>query len=184
VRVVAGTAKGTRLARAPEGVRPLSARAREGLFSSLGEVVAGARVLDLYAGTGALGVEALSRGAERATFVDRAPESLRVVRENLDRTGLAGGGRVVRSEALRFVTRTDKNVELYELVFLDPPYSEEASDLERVLVGLTVGRLASPDWAAVLTRGRKSSMPVIPLDWRVARCLEYGDTLVFVYREA
>jgi len=183
VRVFAGTAKGTRLAPAPRGVRPLLARAREGIFSSLGESVVGARVLDLYAGTGALGIEALSRGAAAATFVDRDRSALRVVRDNLVRTGLGQGAVAVLDDALSFVTKTDKNAGPYELVFLDPPYSLEAGDLEPVLKGLAGGRLLSSDWAAVLTRGRRSSTPVIPLDWRVARRLGYGDTLVFVYRE-
>ena len=77
MRVVAGAARGRRLAPVPEGTRPVSDRAREGLFSSLGDAVVGAGVLDLFAGTGALGIEALSRGAAGATFVDRAPGAIR-----------------------------------------------------------------------------------------------------------
>ena len=83
MRIIAGTARGVRLGRVPHGVRPVSDRAREGLFSSLGDRVPGAEVLDLYSGTGALGIEALSRGAERATFVESDRASAAAVRANL-----------------------------------------------------------------------------------------------------
>jgi 16S rRNA (guanine966-N2)-methyltransferase len=83
VRVIAGTAKGTRLAAVPPGVRPVSDRAREGVFSSLGELVSGAAVLDLFAGTGAMGIEALSRGAAAAVFVERSPRAIASIRQNL-----------------------------------------------------------------------------------------------------
>src|SRR4051794_29645804 len=89
MRVVAGSARGRRLGPVPPGTRPVSDRAREGLFSSLGPDVDGARVLDLYAGTGALGLEALSRGAASATFVDDAAPAIRTITGNLDRTGLS-----------------------------------------------------------------------------------------------
>jgi len=140
-------------------------------------------VLDLYAGTGALGIEALSRGARQATFVDRDPAALGAVRENLERTGLSGSARLVRSEAGAFVSRKDKETGAFDLVFLDPPYAEEDPMLGDSLAGLARGKLAARGWTVVLTRGRRSSMPVIPLDWLVARRLAYGDTLVFVYRE-
>src|SRR5438093_101334 len=104
MRVVAGAAKGRRLAPVPAGTRPVSDRAREGLFSSLGPAVEGARVLDLFAGTGALGIEALSRGAVSAAFVDRAQAAVRTIRENLRRTELAERARVVRRDALRFLS--------------------------------------------------------------------------------
>jgi 16S rRNA (guanine966-N2)-methyltransferase len=97
MRVIAGTAKGTRLGRAPAGVRPVSDRVREGLFSSIGPWLEGSRVLDLYAGTGAVGIEALSRGAEHATFVDSSPSAVAAVRDNLRRAGFEGRGAVRRS---------------------------------------------------------------------------------------
>src|SRR5207302_1365372 len=96
VRVIAGSAKGARLAPVPGGTRPLSDRAREGLFSSLGGLVVGARVLDLFAGTGAVGIEALSRGAASALFVDSAPAAARIIAENLRRTRLEKRGTVRR----------------------------------------------------------------------------------------
>lgn len=183
MRVIAGTARGVRLGPVPRGVRPLSDRAREGLFSSLGPGVRGARVLDLYAGTGAVGIEALSRGAEAATFVDRSAGAVRAIRGNLERTGLSDRATVVSSEVLRFVRRTDNQRAPADLCFLDPPYAVAGGELADVLAGLGSGWLAEGRWTVALTRGIRSSMPVIPVDWQVARRLEYGDTLVVLYRE-
>ena len=98
MRVIAGSAKGTRLAAVPAGTRPVSDRAREGLFSSLGQAVVEARVVDLFAGTGSLGIEALSRGAASALFVDSAPAAVKVIGENLRRARLAGRGTVRRQD--------------------------------------------------------------------------------------
>ena len=121
MRVVAGSAKGRRL-EAPAGrdVRPTSSRVREALFNSLGSLglVDGASFADLFAGTGALGVEALSRGAESVVFVDRSPASLAAVRANLEACGLADGARVVAGEALSFAA----SMEPVDVALLDPPY--------------------------------------------------------------
>jgi 16S rRNA (guanine966-N2)-methyltransferase len=182
VRIVAGSARGRRLGPVPPGTRPVSDRAREGLFSSLGHAVEGARVLDLYAGTGALGLEALSRGASIATFVDVARSSTAAITANLGRTGL-GPATVRTSDAAAFVTRTDSRLAPVDLVFLDPPYETEGSAFAPVLANLGAGWLAEPGWTVVVTRGIWSSMPVIPVDWAVARRLTYGDSLVFLYRE-
>ena len=97
MRVIAGSAKGTRLAPVPAGTRPVSDRAREGVFSSLGRSVERARVLDLFAGTGAMGIEALSRGAAEATFVDSSARAITTIHDNLGRTRLAGRASVRRS---------------------------------------------------------------------------------------
>ncbi|MBJ30662.1 MAG: 16S rRNA (guanine(966)-N(2))-methyltransferase RsmD [Acidimicrobiaceae bacterium] len=140
MRVVAGTARGRRLA-APEpppgkkgaqrgrggstsgdpGVRPTTDRGRESTFNALHSrgAVVGARVLDLFAGTGALGIEALSRGADHATFVDRSPEAVRLVETNLVTCDLAGRATVLRADGPRWLrTSTD----FWDLVLLDPPY--------------------------------------------------------------
>ncbi len=181
MRVIAGSAKGTRLAPVPPGVRPLSDRAREGLFSSVAKEVRGALVLDLYAGTGALGIEALSRGAEHATFVDRSRHSLAAVRQNLARTRLADRADLVRAEALAFLAGNDNREGPYRLAFLDPPHAVGASELDRVLAALAA--LLDPAGATVaLTRGRESSTTVIPVHWPAARQLRYGDSLVVLYR--
>ncbi len=184
MRVIAGTAKGIRLAAVPRGVRPLSDRAREGLFSSLGPGVAGSRALDLYAGSGAVGVEALSRGASEVVFVERARPALRAIHENLRRTGLGHAAAVVGADVRRFVMRDDKNGAPFDLVVADPPYDLGGSELDGVLASLSDGWLAPEGWTLALTRRKGSSTPVIPVHWSAARRLVYGDTLVLLFREA
>jgi 16S rRNA (guanine966-N2)-methyltransferase len=183
VRVIAGSAKGTRLSAVPAGVRPLSDRAREGLFSSLGPSVGGARVLDLYAGTGALGIEALSRGADRAVFVDRDRGALRVVAENLERTRLADRGRTVSAEAVAFLMRESKSDGPFDLVLADPPYDTPPDRVDALLVALSGGWLG-PGWTVALARPVRSSTHVIPVDWLASKRLRYGDTAVLIFREA
>jgi len=181
MRVIAGTARGTRLARVPAGVRPVSDRAREGLFSSLGDLIEGARVLDLYAGTGALGIEALSRGAAEAVFVDRSPPALAALRENLARTGLDGRVGVERSDVRRFLEREPVPTG-FDLVFLDPPYEAGQTELDPVLALLDAKPLLREGFTVVLSRGSRSSNSVIPLHWLVARRLSYGDSVVTLFR--
>src|SRR3954462_550231 len=103
MRIIAGSARGARLGPVPPGVRPVSDRAREGLFSSLGDRVLDAEVLDLYAGTGALGIEALSRGAKEATFVESDRRAVAAVRANLSRVGLEAQARVRHRPVLAFL---------------------------------------------------------------------------------
>jgi 16S rRNA (guanine966-N2)-methyltransferase len=184
VRIVAGSAKGVRLAPVPRGVRPVSDAAREGLFSSIAEDVPGARVLDLYAGTGAMAIEALSRGAEHAVLVERDRSVVRTIRENLGRAKVGDRSEVVTSDVLSFVRSHDNRGARSDLVFADPPYAIVEPELEAVLAALGAGGPAEGPWRVVLTRSRKSSTPVIPVDWVLARRLTYGDTLVLIFQEA
>jgi 16S rRNA (guanine966-N2)-methyltransferase len=179
VRVIAGEARGTRLGPVPKGVRPVSDRAREGLFSSLGGRIPGARVLDLFAGTGSLGIEALSRGALRATFVDRNRASAEAIRDNLRRARLEDRAEVKATDALRMLTRDDNPRPSYDLVVLDPPYEHDLPEVEAVLRALDDGWLAE-GWTVVLTRATRSSTLVIPVHWAIAKRLEYGDTTVLI----
>lgn len=183
MRIVAGSAKGIRLAPVPKGVRPVSDMAREGVFSSLNDVVSGARVLDLYAGTGAMGLEALSRGAEGVVLVERDRAAIQTIKDNLGRTRLEGAA-VVASDVTRFVTRDDKNVGPFDLVLIDPPYESPAAEVEGVLQALERSWLAGEGSRVVLTRPTRSSTLVIPVHFEVARRLTYGDTLVLIIREA
>jgi 16S rRNA (guanine966-N2)-methyltransferase len=159
----------------------VSDRAREGVFSSLGPAVVNARVLDLYAGTGAMGIEALSRGAARATFVDQSSGAAKAITANLEATKLVGLAAVSRSGVIGFLHGVSETV---DLVFLDPPYALEGGEVEQVLDILSKGWLPKDRaWTVVLTRPTKSYTPVIPIDWRTAKRLVYGDTLVILYRE-
>jgi 16S rRNA (guanine966-N2)-methyltransferase len=180
--VIAGAAKGVRLAPVPRGVRPVSDMAREGLFSSIAADVPGAIVLDLYAGTGALGIEALSRGADAAVFVDRSSAAVQTVRSNLALARMSDRGRAVVRDVGSFVTSDDNSLGPFDVVLLDPPYDAGPRDLDPVLEALS-GRWLSGSATVVLTRGVRSSMPVIPLHLALSRRLEYGDSLVLVCRQ-
>jgi len=183
VRVIAGAAKGVRLGPVPRGVRPVSDRAREGVFSSLGAGVPGARVLDLYAGTGAMAIEALSRGAEHATLVERDRAALGAIRANLARARLREAAEIVPSDVLTFVSGDANPLERFDLVFADPPYAMDQDELDGLVAAIGSAGLSGPAWRVVLTRAKRSSTPVIPLHWLAARRLSYGDTLVFIFRE-
>jgi 16S rRNA (guanine966-N2)-methyltransferase len=182
MRVIAGSARGTRLGRVPAGVRPVSDRAREGLFSSLGGRLENARGLDLYAGTGALGIEALSRGAERAVFVESSPAAVTAVRDNLARTALDDRAAVQRSDVRRFLERGPADAEGFDLVFLDPPYEARGTELGSVLALLDRKPLLREGFTVVLSRGSRSSKHVIPLHWSIARRLSYGDSVIMLFR--
>ncbi len=183
MRIIAGSAKGVRLTRVPEGTRPLSDMAREGLFASLGGLVDGARCLDLYAGTGATGIEALSRGADAATFVDRSAAAVSAIRENLRRTGFGAAATVVRAPIERWIARTPAEHDVFDLVLCDPPYDLDGTALGAALASLDAGWLAPEGWTVVVTRGHKSSPVEVPVHWAVRRQLRYGDSLLTQYRE-
>lgn len=120
MRVVAGLAKGRILKAVPgAATRPITDRAKVALFDILAPDIAGASVLDLFAGTGAVGIEALSRGAARVVFVDSEPAAIRVIHENLERTGLNVGAQVVRTDAFGFLDR--RGVPAFDIIYIAPP---------------------------------------------------------------
>lgn len=141
-------------------------------------------VLDLFAGTGAIGMEALSRGAAEATFVDRSGAAVASIRDNLDRTRLADAAKAVSSGVEGFLAAGPPTPgPPVDLVFLDPPYDiagEELSGLLHVLETRWLNGRAG--WKVCLTRSARSSTVVVPIGWVVARRLEYGDNLVICYR--
>jgi 16S rRNA (guanine966-N2)-methyltransferase len=153
------------------------------LFSSLGSSVEGARVLDLYAGTGATGIEALSRGAVHATFVERDRAALATLRDNLLRAKVAEAATVRPADVHRMLMGDDNDREPFDLVFVDPPYRTGASERADVLRELASRGALAAGWTLVLTRRTQSSTPVIPLHWRAARELRYGDSLLTLYQE-
>lgn len=125
MRVITGSAKGLRL-KAPRGwsTRPTGDRVKEALFSILGSHVVEARVLDLFAGTGNLGIEALSRGAATALFVDTSAECSKIIRENLMHTRLVEGGEVWRRDCIGALRQLIAAEQMFELIFCDPPYNK------------------------------------------------------------
>jgi 16S rRNA (guanine(966)-N(2))-methyltransferase RsmD len=141
VRVIAGKAKGHKLRSVPgQGTRPITDRAKSALFSILGNDVIGCRFLDLFAGTGQVGIEALSRGAEEAVFVELAGAALRTIRENLVHTRLGDGGRVVQADVFKFL---DGSAEPFDYVYVAPPQYQGL--WARTLQVLD----AAPGWLAV-----------------------------------
>ena len=141
MRVIAGSAGGIHLdAPRDRAIRPITDRVKETLFSILADRVLDARVLDLYAGSGAIGIEALSRGAARATFVDRSSKAVDAIKANLRRTRLEEAADVRATDAIRFLSGTAA-AERYDLAFLDPPYEERAilAPLERLAPMLAPG---------------------------------------------
>jgi 16S rRNA (guanine966-N2)-methyltransferase len=151
VRIIAGTARGTRLAPAPKGVRPTSDRVRESVFNSLGQFFDGGNVLDLYAGTGALGIEALSRGSQRAVFVERDGRALAAIRENLQRTGFTDRAEVVRGDVGRVLDRMLTEGRVFNLIFADPPYRIAATEVGGLVSRL--GALLAPGGRLVIESG-------------------------------
>lgn len=140
MRVIAGTARGiTLVSPRDRGTRPITDRVKETLFGILGDRVVDAAVLDLYAGSGAIGIEALSRGARAATFVERGRVALAAIRENLERTRLSGAATVVARDVERALA--EPMDQRFELAILDPPYEERAilAPLERLVAHLTPG---------------------------------------------
>jgi 16S rRNA (guanine966-N2)-methyltransferase len=175
MRVIAGRYRGRRLQAPPgDATRPTSDRVREALFSVLADRVDGARVLDLFAGSGALGIEALSRGAAEATFVDTAPAAIRAVKANL--AALDAAADVRRADARRFLGSASAAARQYDLVFLDPPY-RLAGRLGSELTAALPAVLA-PGAAVVVESDRRAPLELgLPiLDER-----RYGDTLIRIH---
>lgn len=183
MRVIAGNAKGVRLLPAPSGTRPVSDMAREGMFSSLGHEVEGARCLDLFAGSGSLGIEALSRGATSCCFVEGARPAADVIRRNLALARLGDRGEVRVEDVGSFLEKRSGDDPEFDLVFLDPPYDVGGPSLDAYVAALDRGWLARERWTVAVTRGHKSPLPAVPVHWAARRHLRYGDSLVILYRE-
>src|SRR3954452_603078 len=179
-RVIAGSAKGIRLTAPGEGTRPLADRVKQTLFAILEPDLDGARVLDLFAGSGAAGIEALSRGAAHTTFVERDRAAATAIQRNLARTGLEDRATVQRLAVAAFLARA--SLEAFDLVLLDPPYEDTGALTE------TLDRLGAPD--APLTDGARV---VAKHFWRSApaatvgllaseRERRFGETALTFYR--
>jgi len=182
LRVVAGAARGRRL-RAPPGdlARPTTDRVKEALFAALGAAPVEDRiVLDLYAGSGALAIEALSRGAVGAVLVDRARPAIDTIAANLAVTGFDGQARTLRRDVGAFLRAPPPAEAPFGLVLLDPPYSLATAEVARVL-----GALVEPGWLAdgasvVLERPISGEAPPLPAVLTLAWQRGYGDTLLTV----
>ncbi len=180
LRVIAGAHKGRRLKTpAWDGLRPTADRVRETLFNVLGTRVDQARVLDGYAGTGALGIEALSRGAAAVTFVDDDPRAQTLVVENLGRCGIENGYAIIRASVARGIETLRAAGQVFDLILLDPPYD---LDPARVLNGAeALEALMAPDALLVLEHGRRQPVPAEAGRLRLGRDLTSGDSALAFY---
>ncbi len=179
VRVIGGSVGGRRLVVPRAEVRPTTDRVKEALFNVLAREVVDARVLDLFAGSGALGIEALSRGAAHAVFVDAERRAVAAVRENLERLGLTDRATVERSSAGAYLARAGAGVS-FDLVLLDPPYDTAADEIGALLDALASGGRMAPGASVVVERARSSGAPPLPPGWETRFERSYGDTLLVV----
>jgi len=178
LRIIAGIARGRRL-KAPDtpATRPATDRVREALFSSLGDVVVGTAVADLYAGSGSFGLEALSRGADSAVFVENGRRALFALEDNIKAVGL--GGKVIKSTVKAFLDRSEGQ---FDLVFMDPPWDQLTSVMNEEMKLLDP--LLAPGATVVVSRRHTDPDPDPPQNWRVAAEKRYGDTKIFRYLKA
>lgn len=180
MRVITGKARGIQL-KTPEGMltRPTADRVKEALFSIINFDIPGARVLDLFGGTGQLGIEALSRGAVAATFIDDREESCRLIRENLKRTKLEQNAKVIRSDYMDYLNRCR---EQYDIIFLDPPYAEVF--LENAIKRITEIDILHSDGIIVAERPLGKEIPWEFEGYTRSKDYKYGKVLLTIYRKA
>ena len=176
MRVITGTARGRRL-KELEGMetRPTTDRVKEGLFSAIQFEIEGRRVLDLFAGTGQLGIECLSRGAASAVFVDRRADAVKLIRENLKLTALSDRARVVAGDSMEFLAALK---ERFDIVLLDPPYA--AGLLEPAVSRLTAFDILNPHGIIVAEHPADRRLPPPAAPYRVRRAYRYGKIAVTV----
>ena len=179
MRVITGKARGVQL-KTPDGMatRPTSDRVKEALFSIIQFEIPGATVLDLFGGTGQLGIEALSRGAKRAVFVDAGEPACRLIKENLKRTRLEADASVIRSDYMAYLNRCK---EKFQIIFLDPPYAEVF--LENALKCITEIDILQSGGIIVAERPLGKDLPWEFDGFTRSRDYKYGNTLLTVYRK-
>ena len=177
MRVIAGSAGGIHLTVPQRGVRPTMDRVKAAIFSSLADQVIGAPILDLFAGSGALGIEALSRGAASVLFVEEDRESIAVIEKNLAKTNLRG--RVRQQDVFEFLRRSSF-AEKFRIIFADPPYEKTKSGerfTEKLLADKRLPQLLEPDGVFVLEKQPGEKLPETA-SWTAVRARTYGATEV------
>lgn len=176
MRIITGSAKGHRLV-VPDTdrTRPATDRVREAVFSAIGPWVEDARVLDLYAGSGSYGLEALSRGAAEAVFVERGRAAIEALRRNIEALGI--GGTLIASAVDDFLASPGSRT--YHLVFIDPPWELPTDVVDRQLQLIDV--ILEPEGEVVVSRRHHDRPPLRPVGWSVATDRRYGDARIYRY---
>lgn len=181
MRVIAGKARGHRLLTLKgEPTRPTQDRVKESVFNILSATLSDARVLDLFAGSGALSIEALSRGAASARLVESSRAAARVITQNLERTGFRDAAQLWVGDALEAISRLSKQGEMFDLIFVDPPYDRGLA--RRTLRALAESSLLTPETTIVVEHSRKEELDSNVENLQMIRQRSYGDTLVSFYR--
>jgi len=178
MRVITGTARGRRL-KELEGMetRPTTDRVKEGLFNILQFDIEGRKILDLFAGTGQLGIECLSRGADSAVFVDRRADAVKLIRDNLKTTELTENARVVAGDSMEYLKGLR---EKFDIIFLDPPYA--AGLLEEAISHITEFDILSPHGIIVAEHPVEKALPAVKAPYRLHRTYRYGKIALTIYR--
>jgi 16S rRNA (guanine966-N2)-methyltransferase len=184
MRVIAGTYR-SRPLKGPGKLRlrPTSDRLRETLFNILGQAVEESLFVDLYAGTGAIGIEALSRGAREAVFIETHPATARLVRENLNLLGIRTGAEVIEGDVIRGLEKLAARHRIADFVFLDPPY-QKAEEHLRVLEFLDESHVVAPYGVVIVEHHSKTELPERFDRLELTRLVEQGDTNLSFYRLA
>ena len=179
MRVITGKARGVQL-KTPEGMltRPTADRVKEALFSIINFDLPGASVLDLFAGTGQLGIEALSRGANRAVFIDAREDACKIIRENIRRTKFENQARVIRSDYLEYLRRCK---EKFDIILLDPPYAEVF--LENALQSITEIDILQSGGIIIAERPIEKELLLDFEGFTRSKDYKYGKTLLTIYRK-
>ncbi|HOX09982.1 MAG TPA: 16S rRNA (guanine(966)-N(2))-methyltransferase RsmD [Candidatus Omnitrophota bacterium] len=187
MRITSGTHK-SRIIKAPGSIRPTLDNVRKAVFDILGEGVKGSRVLDLFAGSGALGIEALSRGAVSCTFVDNSRASIKAIKANLEGLGLAGAGRgpsessVMYADSEAVIGRLAGDGAAFDIILMDPPYYKELAKKTLSLLGDC--DILSETGVAVIEHSKHDGpLPPVCGGLKLLRTARYGDTLVSFYRK-
>ena len=175
LRVTGGESKGRRL-RMPKSIRPTQGIVKEAIFNIVAASIEGSSVIDLFAGSGAIGIEALSRGAAHVTFVDREERGLAILRQNLDALGFKQRARVIRADVARWIEASPEELQAADLVFLDPPYGDAVFD--RALHAIDRSDSQS---TVVAEYSRRQQLPALTR-LRTLRERRYGDTMLAVLR--
>lgn len=181
LRVISGRARGLKL-KSVKGMstRPTADRIKESLFNILSPVLTGAKVLDLFAGTGALGIESLSRGAESAVFIDKSPESVSVIRDNLQHTGLQALSKVFQSDFENGLKKLSDDKEKFDIIFLDPPYGK-GLDIKAVDL-IDKYCLLEPDGLIIIESEKIYQLPDRINFFKKVDLREYGRTTLNFYK--
>jgi 16S rRNA (guanine966-N2)-methyltransferase len=177
MRIISGTSKGRKLITPKRySLRPTSDRVKESLFNILGSEVEGKIVLDLFAGTGNLGIEALSRRAERVIFVEKGRQALRLIETNLNQFGLADRSEILPKDVNRAIGILKQRGECFDLILMDPPY--EKGLIQRTLMKLNTHPIYHGDSILVIEHNRREPLPRALEGWNLIRQQKIGDTLL------